>query len=94
MLNFDFFRKLNIDRETTTSAGGLFSIVAALCGLLLFCNEYGEFRKFEVKHEMFIDHNIDQDFRVNMNVTFIRAPCHVISIDSEDEMGTRHPGTH
>ncbi|KRX05113.1 hypothetical protein PPERSA_06747 [Pseudocohnilembus persalinus] len=87
MKSFDFFRKVNIDIETSTKSGGVFSIVAALCGLFLFITEFSQYSKLEINHELFVNNDFDGDFTINLNITFTSAPCELISIDLEDELG-------
>lgn len=43
MKSFDYFRKVNQDIETSSSSGGVFSLIAAICGILLFITEYKEY---------------------------------------------------
>lgn len=86
--SLDFFRKLPNDIETSSVSGGFFSVLAIICGLLLFLSEYRLFATEEVIKEMIIDNDqATTTMRVNINFTFLKVPCLGLGLDQEDEIG-------
>jgi hypothetical protein len=88
--NFDFFQKISVDNLTQPTILGSFLSLSAffLMGFLLL-REVAELLTPKMKKESLVYHDRDQTskLRVNMAVKFPKLPCHIISVDQEDQIG-------
>jgi hypothetical protein len=88
--SFDFFQKISVDNITQpTILGSLLSFSAFfIMGFLLF-RELTDLITPTLKKDTLIYHDRDTSLlRVNLGVRFPRVPCHILSLDQEDQIGT------
>lgn len=86
---FDIFKKMPRDLTEPTIFGAIVSIICTviLVGLTIF--EVQSYMKSESHAELIIDTSHRDDFvNINVDVTFHRMPCDILSLDVQDIMGT------
>mmetsp|Transcript_21593 Transcript_21593/g.39490 ORF Transcript_21593/g.39490 Transcript_21593/m.39490 type:complete len:334 (+) Transcript_21593:85-1086(+) len=85
----DVYRKVPADLTEPTLSGAIVSIVAASVMILLFFSELSEFLHVNTQSEMFVDVNRGgEKLTINIDVTFPRFPCGIMSLDAQDIIGT------
>lgn len=85
----DVYRKVPADLTEPTLSGAIVSIVAASFMVLLFFSELSEFLRVTTQSEMFVDVNRGgEKLTINIDLTFPRFPCGVMSLDAQDIIGT------
>ncbi len=63
--------------------------------IVLFMNEFSAFVKVKTTSEMLVDTNIGSDkLKINIDVVLKKLPCAIVSIDSQDVMGTHSLNVH
>ncbi|KPI85066.1 hypothetical protein ABL78_5871 [Leptomonas seymouri] len=82
-----FDRKFEQDARQRTATGGCFSLTAIAIILWLLIAEVRYFATSEEHHEMFIDAELGGDMEVQVNVTFPRVPCDLLTLDAIDAFG-------
>ncbi|CAD8179417.1 unnamed protein product [Paramecium pentaurelia] len=83
----DFFRKLNTDiGDTSSSLGGFLTIIAFALVTILTMNECRLFFITELNYQTVIDNDSEQFIKVHLDI-IIGAPCMVLSLDQQDEVG-------
>ena len=87
--NFDIFRKMPRDLTEPTCCGALVSIVCTIVLVILTTYEVNGFINASSRSDLIIDLSHRDDFvTVNIDVTFPKMPCDVLSLDVEDILGT------
>lgn len=86
---FDVYRKLPHDLTEPTLSGAFVSIIACAFMTLLFLTELAEYLKVSTHTEMFVDINRGgEKLIININLTFPKYPCGMLSLDAQDIMGS------
>jgi len=86
---FDIFKKMPRDLTEPTIFGALVSVLCTvvLVGLTIF--EIQNYMRSESHAELVIDTSHRDDFvNINLDITFKKMPCDVLSLDVQDIMGT------
>jgi len=86
---FDIFKKMPRDLTEPTIFGALVSVLCTvvLVGLTIF--EIQNYLRSESHAELVIDTSHRDDFvNINLDITFKKMPCDVLSLDVQDIMGT------
>lgn len=85
--NVDIFRKIPTDLTQATRRGGILSItVAAVIGLVLFC-EVWTYIEGETKSRIVLDTNRESQLEINFDITFFELPCRFANIEVWDYLG-------
>lgn len=85
----DVYRKLPQDLTEATMSGAILSIIAMVCMSLLFVTELSEYLTISTTSEMFVDINRGgEKLNINVDITFPRYPCGLLSLDAQDVMGS------
>jgi len=85
---FDIFKKMPRDLTEPTIFGALVSVLCTvvLVGLTIF--EIQNYLRSESHAELVIDTSHRDDFvNINLDITFKKMPCDVLSLDVQDIMG-------
>ncbi|CAD8095526.1 unnamed protein product [Paramecium sonneborni] len=83
----DFFRKLNTDiGDTSSSLGGFLTLIAFALVTILTINECRLFFSTELNYQTVIDNDTEQFIKVHLDM-IVGAPCMVLSLDQQDEVG-------
>lgn len=82
-----FDRKFEADARQRTAIGGIFSLLSIAVILLLLIEELRYFASIIEHHEMYVDPVMGGDLAIQLNVTFHRVPCDLISMDAQDAFG-------
>lgn len=63
--------------------------------VILFMNEFSSFVKIKTSSEMLVDTNVGSDkLMINIDVIMRHLPCSIVSLDSQDVMGTHSLNIH
>jgi len=84
---FDAYPKTLEDFRVKTFTGAAVSIVAGVLMLSLFASELNFYLTKDVQPELFVDTSRNEKMRINLDVTFPKMPCSLISIDVMDVSG-------
>ncbi len=81
--SFDMYKKLPRDLTEPTLSGAMVSIVSVIIMIILFTSELAAYIEIDETSEMYVDvsHSSDK-IRVNLDVTFPRFPCDILSLDA------------
>ena len=88
MKSFDLLSnpKERVSKRTWT--GGLMTIVSIFVLLFFLRNEYSRFAENRVTKTIFVDSKVDnKPVDLNFGIKLPKAPCSLISVDSEDSLG-------
>ena len=85
--HFDAYPKPLDDFRIKTISGALISTSTAVLAILLFISEWRAFNTVEVDQELFVDLTRNQKLTINLNMTFTRLPCSLLSLDAMDVSG-------
>eukprot|EP00744_Colponema_vietnamica_P003898 GILI01005909.1.p1 GENE.GILI01005909.1~~GILI01005909.1.p1 ORF type:complete len:336 (+),score=86.99 GILI01005909.1:52-1059(+) len=85
----DVYRKIPNDLSQATLSGGAISLIAIVLMSIFFFAEFLSYMRVETVKETLIDvPRGGEKMRINLNITLLDLPCHVISLDQQDAMGT------
>lgn len=83
----DIFRKVPVDLTQTTRRGGMMSMfVAAVIGMVLFCETWTYFVG-ETKSHVLLDSNSESKLEINFEISFYELPCRFATIELWDYLG-------
>ena len=85
--HFDAYQKPLEDFRVKTLSGAVITIVCTVCIVILFCYEWNAYRTIDVDQELFVDLSRNQKLTINLDVTFPRLPCDLLSLDVMDVSG-------
>ena len=86
---FDIFKKMPRDLTEPTFCGALVSIVCTFILVSLTVYEVNDYMKANSNAELVIDMSHRDDFvNVNIDITFYKMPCDILSLDVQDILGT------
>jgi len=83
----DAFGKTMDDVKVKTGFGGMLSLVSFFLIASLTIAEFMEYRKVTMKPAIVVDKSRGEKLVVNLNVTFPRVPCYLLSVDIMDISG-------
>ena len=86
----DAYPKVNEDFFTRTLSGGVITIAASLCMLVLFLSETIEYTTVRVVNELSVDRSRGEQMQINVDLTLHHLGCSYISIDVMDVSGETH----
>jgi len=75
------------DAREKTVLGATLSLAALVVIVALLIGEFRYFFTKSVRHEMYVDRDIDGDISISVNISFPRVPCDLITIDAVDMFG-------
>lgn len=75
------------DVRIRTNAGALITLVSALLIVVLTIGEFVDYRTVHLRPSLEVDRSRGEKLTVNMNVTFPRVPCYLLSLDVMDISG-------
>lgn len=85
--SFDIYTKVHEDMRVKTTSGATISVVAICFILFLFFSELGAYLRTETVDHLYVDTSRGEKLRINFDVSFLRAPCSVMSVDAMDVSG-------
>lgn len=83
----DAYPKPLDDFRIKTLTGALISTVTFFIVLILFCYEWISFISFEINQELLVDLTRHQKLTINLDITFQRLHCSLLSLDAMDISG-------
>ena len=85
--HFDAYPKPLEDFRVKTLSGALISLVCTGLVVLLFLYEWNTYLTLEVDQELFVDLTRNQKLTINLDLTFPRLHCSLLSLDAMDVSG-------
>ncbi|KAI0669265.1 endoplasmic reticulum-derived transport vesicle ERV46 [Trametes maxima] len=83
----DAFGKTMEDVKVKTRTGALLTLIAAAIIFSFTTIEFFDYRRVNVDTSIIVDRSRGEKLTVNMNVTFPRVPCYLLSLDVMDISG-------
>lgn len=91
----DAFGKTTEDVKVKTRTGAFLTILSAAIILAFTTMEFMDYRRVNIDTSIVVDKSRGEKLTVNMNVTFPRVPCYLLSLDVMDISGeTQRDITH
>jgi hypothetical protein len=89
----DMYKQTKEDFSKSTASGGLFTLFCIAAMIILFIGELQSFLTPQVDSFTYVDAHKDTgnehaEFQINLNLSLPNLPCAVVSVDSQDVMGT------
>ncbi|KAG4302564.1 hypothetical protein PCANB_001174 [Pneumocystis canis] len=84
---FDAFSKTIEDAQIKTINGGLITILSIIIIFVLISFEWCDYRRIIVLSELTIDRTRSEKLQINLNLTFPKMPCSILSLDIMDVSG-------
>eukprot|EP01004_Peranema_trichophorum_P006153 NODE_4987_length_1084_cov_46.464100_g4434_i0.p1 GENE.NODE_4987_length_1084_cov_46.464100_g4434_i0~~NODE_4987_length_1084_cov_46.464100_g4434_i0.p1 ORF type:complete len:318 (-),score=60.80 NODE_4987_length_1084_cov_46.464100_g4434_i0:50-1003(-) len=88
----DFYRNVPVDLTEPTIPGAIISLLCGTFMVFLLLSEFSNFIQYEETTEMVVQQEEGGTIRMNLNITFMRMPCFVFSLDVLDIMGRHEVG--
>ncbi|RIB15031.1 endoplasmic reticulum vesicle transporter-domain-containing protein [Gigaspora rosea] len=93
--NFDAYAKTLDDFRIKTYYGAALTILSTIIIITLLWSEFNEYRVTEIKPELVVDKSRKEKLTINLNITFPKVPCYLLSVDVMDVAGeTQNDLTH
>jgi len=83
----DAFGKTMEDVKVKTGAGGILTLFSFALICLLTVIEFVDYRRITLHPSILVDKSRGEKLVVNMNITFPRVPCYLLSVDIMDISG-------
>lgn len=83
----DAFGKTMDDVRIRTNIGAMITLTSFILIVFLTLGEFISYRKIHEKTELIVDVSRGEKLTINMNMTFPRVPCYLLSIDIMDISG-------
>ncbi|RDB17990.1 Endoplasmic reticulum-Golgi intermediate compartment protein 3 [Hypsizygus marmoreus] len=83
----DAFGKTTEDVKVKTRTGALLTLLSAAIILAFTTMEFIDYRRITIDTSIVVDKSRGEKLTVNMNVTFPRVPCYLLSLDVMDISG-------
>ncbi|KAJ8474966.1 hypothetical protein ONZ51_g6861 [Trametes cubensis] len=83
----DAFGKTMEDVKVKTRTGAFLTLLAAAIIISFTTMEFFDYRRVKVETSMVVDRSRGEKLNVNMNITFPRVPCYLLSLDVMDISG-------
>ncbi|CAD6890185.1 unnamed protein product [Tilletia controversa] len=90
----DAFGRTMDDVRIRTSTGAFLTFLSAILILLLTITEYRDYRRVQVKSSLVVDLSRGERLTANLNITFPRVPCYLLSLDIMDISGETQTDIH
>ncbi|GMM35240.1 Erv46 protein [Saccharomycopsis crataegensis] len=87
LLAFDAFAKTVEDARVRTTSGGLVTMTCLVAVVLLILNEWNEFNTVKLHPEIVVDRDRAKRLDVNLDISFPKLPCEVLTLDIMDVSG-------
>eukprot|EP00300_Choanocystis_sp_HF-7_P005063 c13865_g1_i1.p1 GENE.c13865_g1_i1~~c13865_g1_i1.p1 ORF type:complete len:390 (-),score=68.95 c13865_g1_i1:140-1309(-) len=84
---FDAYPKTLEDFRVKTNMGALVSLAASLLITYLVLSEFLLYLQTDVRQELQVDKTFGDKIRINVDITFHRLPCSMLSLDAMDVSG-------
>lgn len=94
LAGIDAFGRTMDDVRIRTSTGAFLTFLSAFLILLLTISEYADYRRVHVKSSLVVDLSRGERLTANLNITFPRVPCYLISLDVMDISGETQSDIH
>jgi len=85
---FDYFKKANLDIDTSSACGGFYSIIAVVIGAILFVYEFRLYTMDEIVPKLKIDNVDNEPLLAHLDILMVKSPCIILSLDIQDQVGT------
>ncbi|KIM43117.1 hypothetical protein M413DRAFT_443928 [Hebeloma cylindrosporum] len=83
----DAFGKTTEDVKVKTRTGAFLTIISAAIILSVTMIEFFDYRRLNVDTSIIVDKSRGEKLTVNLNITFPRVPCYLVSVDVMDISG-------
>ncbi|GAA5883188.1 hypothetical protein JCM3774_002413 [Rhodotorula dairenensis] len=90
----DAFGKTMEDVKIKTGFGGALTLVALSIILLLTVWEFADYRRVRMEPSVLVDRTRGEKLVVNLDITFPRVPCYLLSVDIMDISGEHQTDIH
>ncbi|KAE8230159.1 hypothetical protein CF326_g4846 [Tilletia indica] len=90
----DAFGRTMDDVRIRTSTGAFLTFLSAFLILILTISEYRDYRRVQVKSSLVVDLSRGERLTANLNITFPRVPCYLLSLDIMDISGETQTDIH
>lgn len=87
LLAFDAFAKTVDDARVRTASGGIVTITCLLTILMLVLSEWRDFNTVVLRPELVVDRDRSKRLDINLDITFPKMPCDVLTLDIMDVSG-------
>jgi hypothetical protein len=88
MNSLDIFGKLKDRQSASSMLGGVTSLIALVCVIILVGIHISRMKSENLHRELKIDfHKIDQHVEGDIDITLYNAPCELVSLDYQDYLG-------
>ncbi|EMR11558.1 hypothetical protein PNEG_00003 [Pneumocystis murina B123] len=84
---FDAFSKTIEDAQIKTINGGFITILSIIVIFVLISFEWHDYRQIVILPELTIDRSRGEKLQINLNLTFPKIPCSILSLDVMDVSG-------
>eukprot|EP00245_Coleochaete_scutata_P005348 TRINITY_DN18829_c0_g1_i1.p1 TRINITY_DN18829_c0_g1~~TRINITY_DN18829_c0_g1_i1.p1 ORF type:complete len:387 (-),score=74.58 TRINITY_DN18829_c0_g1_i1:407-1567(-) len=88
--SLDAYPKINEDFYSRTLSGGIITLISSVFMILLFFTELRIFLHVNRTNELSVDTSKGEVLQINLDVTFPKIACSVISLDAMDISGDQH----
>ncbi|CAG8516152.1 1194_t:CDS:2 [Paraglomus occultum] len=88
--NLDAYAKTLDDFRVKTYYGAALTILSAFIILYLLLSEFADYRTPEMRTELIVDKGRKAKLTINVNITFPKIPCYLLSVDVLDAAGEVH----
>ncbi|GJP46563.1 hypothetical protein CLOM_g5836 [Closterium sp. NIES-68] len=86
----DAYPKVNEDFYSRTMSGGILTLISSVVMAILFITELRLFLQPKIVNELSVDLSRGETLKINLDVTFPRLSCAVLSLDAMDISGEQH----
>ncbi|KAK0546629.1 ER-derived vesicles protein erv46 [Tilletia horrida] len=90
----DAFGRTMDDVRIRTSTGAFLTFLSAFLILILTISEFRDYRRVHVKSSLVVDLSRGERITANLNITFPRVPCYLLSLDVMDISGETQSDIH
>lgn len=87
LFSLDAFAKTLDDRKIKTSTGGIITIICCITTFILLNNEYQDYNRVVLRPELVVDRDRNSHLDINLDISFPKLPCDLISLDVMDLTG-------
>ncbi|KAG9295719.1 hypothetical protein G9A89_001736 [Geosiphon pyriformis] len=88
--SLDAYAKTLEDFRVRTYYGATLTIISACLIAVLLLSEYADYKRPEIKGQLVVDKSRKEQLTININVTFLKVPCYLLSVDVLDSAGEVH----
>lgn len=84
---FDAYAKTLDDFRVKTTSGAAVTLVSLILIAILVLSEFMAYRTIKQIPELVVDKGRKEKMTINLNITFPRVPCYMLSVDVMDDAG-------